>query len=158
MPGPARALPLLATAIAAMGLLAAGCGGEDGGEAGGGDEPTGLSVRVVPQDPSAPEESRPPAVEPGGTLQARVVNETDETFTYGADYELERRIDGGFEPVELPDRPVIQIAYVAEPGEAGPPVTVEVPKDAKPGPWRVVIARGAPGVEVLAGEFEVTDA
>jgi hypothetical protein len=97
----------------------------------------------------------PTSVAPGDSLQARVLNETDARFTYGKAYSLEREGPQGFQPVELPDRPVIQVALIAEPGEQGPPVRVDVPAQAQPGTWRVVIQRDLPGVGDLAGEFQV---
>lgn len=84
-------------------------------------------------------------------------NGTDEQFTYGAGYELERQMGDAFEQVELPRSPVIQIAYVAKPGKTGPPVMVTVPKDALAGQYRVVIGGGTPDVGDLSGEFEVFD-
>ncbi len=57
--------------------------------------------------------------------------------------------------MKLPDTPVPQIAYIAKPGENGPPVTVKIPKDALPGQYRVVIQRDVPDVGDLSGEFEV---
>lgn len=99
----------------------------------------------------------PSTVAPGGRLEARVLNETSTAFTHGAGYALEREGPAGFESVPLPERPVIQIALVAEPGEEGPPVRVAVPARAEPGTWRVVIQRDLPGVGDLAGEFEVRD-
>ena len=93
---------------------------------------------------------------PGDTIEARIVNDSDEEFTYGAGYELERQMGGSFEQVKLPKRPVITIGYVAKPGETGPPVEVRIPEDALPGQYRVVIQRDVPDVGDLSGEFEVT--
>lgn len=84
-----------------------------------------------------------------------MVNDTDEQFTYGAGYEIDREVDGSFEPVKLPDRPIIEIGYVADPGETGAPVSVDVPGSAAPGIYRVVIQRDVPNVGDLSGEFEV---
>ena len=64
----------------------------------------GLSVNVQP--PTAPA---------GSTVRASVRNDTDEQFTYGAGYALERESDGAWEEVELPSRPVPEIGYVAPP-------------------------------------------
>jgi hypothetical protein len=98
----------------------------------------------------------PESVAPGERLAATVVNESDREFSYGAGYELERKKEGGFVPVDLGERAVIQIAYVAEPGGRGPAVAVKIPRDAKPGTWRVIIARDVPGGGDLSAEFEVT--
>jgi hypothetical protein len=84
-----------------------------------------------------------------------VVNDGKREYAYGADYELERRTGSSWERVKLPPHPVIQIAYIAEPGDTGPAVTAAVPEDAALGEWRVVIDRNAPGTGLLAGEFEV---
>jgi len=134
--------------LAALALLAAGCGDDETTTVS--STPTapsgGLSVRV-----------EPPSSAPGATVMASVRNDTGEQFTYGAAYELEREVDGGFEQVDLPSRPVIEIAYVAPPGETGPPVEVELPADLEPGTYRVVLLRDVPEVGDLAGEFEVTD-
>lgn len=109
------------------------------------DAEAGLSVLVEPEEAG-----------PGTTIKASVVNETEEQFTYGAAYELEREVSGGgFEPVKLPKTPVIEIGYVADPGGTGPPLTVEVPGSAAPGTYRVVIQRDVPGVGDLSGEFAV---
>jgi len=142
-----RAMRLGAIALAALlgGSLAA-CGNDAGGTTTGGGNPAGLTVEVDPG-----------SVPPGGKLAASVVNETGRQFTYGAGYELEREVDGAFEPVDLGDRAVIQIGYVAKPGGTGPPVRVEIPKDAEPGVWRVIVARDVPGAGDLSAEFEVTD-
>ena len=129
-------------AIAAAALLVA-CGDDDAGEVE--TAVTGLSVEVDPE-----------SVAPGGTLAASVVNESDREFSYGAGYELERKKGDRFVPIDLGERAVIQIAYVAEPGGRGPAVAVKVPKDAKPGTWRVIIARDVPGGGDLSAEFEVT--
>jgi hypothetical protein len=107
---------------------------------------SGLAVEVDPN-----------VAPPGGTVAARVLNETEQEFTYGAGYELEREGDGGWQQVELPDRPVIEIGYLAKPGGKGPPVQVQIPPDAEPGSWRVVIQRDVPGVGDLSGEFQVSD-
>jgi len=131
--------------ITGLVFAAAGCGGSD--DAG---SPTstgvagGLSVTVEPAEAA-----------PGDEIAARVVNDTDQAYTYGAAYELERHAGGGWEQVKLPDRPIIEIGYVAEAGETGPPVSVAVPKDAAAGRWRVVIDRDAAAAGLLAGEFEV---
>jgi len=138
---------IAALLLAALALLAAGCGGSD---AGGGATTSGpaatLTVTVEPA-----------AAAPGDEIAARVNNDGDESYTYGAAYELERRVGDAWRQVKLPPRPVIEIGYVASPGAAGPPVTVKVPNDAEPGSWRVVIDRDAPGVGLLSGEFEVVD-
>lgn len=143
-----RLLPTLLVAVVVIALGVVACGdSDDSDDADGGadGEPSaGLSVTVDPE-----------AVRPGQTLQARVVNETDTRYTYGAAYELEREVDGEFERVPV-DKAFIQIAYIAQPGEPGPPVAVEVPRDAEPGRWRVILDRDAPGVGELAAPFEVS--
>jgi hypothetical protein len=140
-----RRLPLLALAGALAAVAGLGGCGDDAPDEPGGDDGVGdLSVELDTT-----------AVDPGERIQARVRNDSDETFTYGAGYELEREVDGDFEPVELPRRPVPQIGYLAEPGQSGPPVTVEVPGDAEPGRWRVLLARNVPGVGDLGAEFVV---
>ena len=147
-----RSSRISVAAIALAGLLSgslAACGDDSAGGGDGtsdGGSAAGLSVEV---DPSS--------VPAGGKLAASVVNGTDTQFTYGAGYELEREVEGTFEPVDLGDRAVIQIAYVAKPGDTGPPITVEIPKDAEPGTWRVIVARDVPGAADLSAEFEVTD-
>ena len=57
--------------------------------------------------------------------------------------------------MKLPIEPIPEIGYVAPPGEAGPPVAIELPKDLAPGSYRVVIRRNVPGVGDLNGELEV---
>jgi hypothetical protein len=140
-PGGIRATAIAAGILLCVSLLA-GCGAD---EASVTSQPA-LSVVV---DPSS--------VPAGGVLGASVVNNTDSQFTYGAAYELEREVNGTFEPVDLGDRAVIQIAYVADPGGTGPPVTVEVPGNAKPGTWRVIVALDVVDIGDLSAEFEVTD-
>lgn len=117
----------------------AGCAGEEPGS----DRDEGAAV-VLSRE----------SVSPGGSLTARVRNRTGEQITYGLAYRLQREVDGEFTEVELPDRAVIQIALVANPGETGPPVTVEIPEDAETGRWRVIL--GAAGSEPdLRAEFDV---
>jgi hypothetical protein len=141
-----RPLPVLLATLA-LGFVLAACGGDDsnGADDSDGDAAGELSVTLDPE-----------SAEPGDTLEARVVNDTDSRYTYGAAYELEREVDGEFERVPV-DRAFIQIAYIAPPGEAGPPVAVELPRDAETGTWRVILDRNAPGVGELAAEFEVSD-
>lgn len=146
-------LLLVSILFAGCSLLLAACGDEvdetavtstssttTGGTA------NGLSVKVEPQQAA-----------PGSTIQASVVNATAKQFTYGAAYELEHEVDGRFEVVELPPRPVIEIGYVAPPGKDGPPVEVKLPDDLASGTYRVVIQRDVPEVGDLAGPFEVSD-
>ena len=133
---------LLAPAIACALLLSA-YGGDDDKTIS--DPPdAGLQVLV-----------KPPVTKPGGTVMAEIVNGSEKTFTYGRAYELERQEGEDFVEVKLPPRPIPQIAYIAEPGENGPPVPVHIPKDALPGQYRVVIQRDVPDVGDLSGEFEV---
>jgi len=148
-----RFRPSRLAATLVLGLLIFGCGGDQGGDdssspssdpSSDGGDTAPLSVVVDPETAS-----------PGDRLQARVLNETEEDFTYGLSYELEREVDGGFELVKTPPRAVIQIGLIAKPGRQGPPVRVEVPDDAEPGTWRVVLLRDLPEVGDLAAEFEV---
>lgn len=142
-PGGIRATAIAAGILLCVSLLA-GCGD---------DEPSA----TVTSQPALSVVVDPSSVPAGGVLGASVVNNTDSEFTYGAAYELEREVNGTFEPVDLGDRAVIQIAYVADPGGTGPPVTVEVPGNAKPGTWRVIVALDVPDTGDLSAEFEVTD-
>lgn len=135
-----------AAALLASGTLAA-CGNE-------GDSSTDASASAG-SDGGLRVEVTPPRTTPGATVQAAVVNDTGEKFTYGAAYELERQVGGDFEQVKLPERAVIQIAYVAKPGESGPPVDVNIPGDALEGRYRVVIQRDVPEIGDLSSEFEV---
>ncbi len=137
------------TALVACSLLLAACGG-DSGESSSTSSPTtsaetGLSVEVTPAK-----------ADPGQPVEARVVNGTDKQFTYGAAYELERQTAEGLEGIDLPDRPVIAIGYLAPPGETGPPVKVKLPADLEPGTYQVVIQRDVPGVGDLSGQFTIT--
>lgn len=134
-----RRLLLLAACAA---LLLAACG--DGDNTTSQPADVGLEVLV-----------KPTVAVPGGSVQAVVVNGSDERFTYGAAYELERQMGEDFIKVPLPKRPIPEIAYVAEPGETGPPVKVMIPRNALPGQYRVVIQRDVPDVGDLSGEFEV---
>lgn len=138
--------PPFAVLAAAAALLIAGCGEKSEPSLDDIEPPTTSTLSVVVE---------PSSVAPGGRLQASVLNETDERFVYGLDYSLERKGPGGFQPVRLPDRPVIQKGLIADPGEQGPPVRVEIPPQAEPGTWRVVIQRNLPVVGDLAGEFQV---
>ncbi len=104
-----------AVVVIAAAVLLVACGDDDAGEVQA--EVTGLSVEVDPE-----------SVAPGETLAATVVNESDREFSYGAGYELERKKGDRFVPVDLGERAVIQIAYVAEPGGRGPAVAVKVPR------------------------------
>lgn len=138
-------LPFAVLAAAAA-LLIAGCGEKSEPSLDDIPPTTESTLSVIVE---------PTAVAPGGRVEASVLNETDAAFTYGADYALERQGPGGFQPVKLPERPVIQKALIARPGEQGPAVQVDVPAQAEPGTWRVVIQRNLPDVGDLAGEFEV---
>lgn len=123
-------------------LLLAACGDDDTDTS----QPADAGLRVLVE---------PTVAVPGATVRASVVNGSDEKFTYGPAFELERQMGEDFIEVKLPDRPVPQIAYVAEPGETGPPVKVKIPGQALPGQYRVVIQRDVPDVGDLSGEFEV---
>src|SRR5688572_20242341 len=130
-----RGLGALALLLASLTLVA--CGGDDDdatSTAAPAPAPGGLSVEVQPASAS-----------PGDTVEAVVVNEGDEQFTYGAAYELEAEAGGTWEPVKLPIEPIPEIGYVAPPGGTGPPVSVDLPKDLEPGTHRVVIRRNVPG-------------
>lgn len=134
-----RRLLLLAACSA---LLLAACGSDEGGSTGPAD--AGLQVLV-----------KPTVAVPGETIRAYVVNGSEEKFSYDPTFELERQMGQDFIAVKLPDRPVQPIAYIAEPGETGPPVQVKIPGQALPGQYRVVIQRDVPDVGDLSGEFEV---
>lgn len=137
------AMRILLAPLAACVLLLSACGGDDDKTIS--DPPdAGLQVLV-----------KPPVTEPGGTVRAEIVNGSEEQFTYGRAYELERQEGEDFVEVKLPPRPIAQIAYTAKPGESGPPVEVHIPKNALPGQYRVVIQRDVPDVGDLSGEFEV---
>jgi hypothetical protein len=141
---PAALLLLGCLALVALPLSA--CGDDSGSDDATSAADAGLRVEVTPE-----------AVDPGGKVKARVVNDTAERFTYGLGYELERQQGESFEPVKLPRRAVPAIGLIAAPGETGPPVTVRIPADALPGQYRVVIQRDVPDVGDLSGEFEVRD-
>jgi hypothetical protein len=128
----------------------------------GGDEEAASTSSTTPSTSTASSgglsvEVRPASASPGDQVEARVVNDTDEQFTYGAAYEMEVNSGGTWKPVELPVEPVPEIGYVAPPGETGPPVAVDLPEDLAPGTYRVVIRRNVPGVGDLSGELEVVD-
>lgn len=127
----------LGPALVAIALAIPGCGGEEPDEQSRAEVTVELSAETV-----APAES----------LEARVRNESSEAITYGLAYRLQREIDGEFTEVRLPDRAVIQIALVANPGDVGPPVKVDVPGDAEPGRWRVILGNDPD----LSAEFEVS--
>lgn len=134
---------LIGCLLLAPALLLVACGG-------GGEEttsqPADAGLRVVVE---------PGHTTPGGTVKAEVINDSEEEFTYGAAYELERQMGEDFIEVKLPPRPIPEIAYIAAPGETGPPVEVKVPAQALPGQYRVIIQRDVPDVGDLSGEFEV---
>lgn len=127
----------LGLALAAAALSVTACGGEEP------DDESGSGVTV---------ELSAAAVAPGGSLEARVRNRTTEPVSYGLAYRLQREVDGEFTEVRLPDRAVIQIALVANPGEVGPPVEIDVPADAEPGRWRVILGADPD----LSAEFDVS--
>ena len=142
---------------AALLALATGCGGDGGGTTGpeGGE---GEATGGPEPDKAAPGVSlvaEPTTVAAGETLQVRVVNETGTRLSYGRGYAIERLVDGGWEPIGLPPQVVPMIGLVAEPGELGPPITVQVPEDAAPGRYRVTLAQPPKGAGSLAAEFEV---
>lgn len=156
-----RSLRLLAPIGALVLGLALGSCGDDP------DQPvsspaTSTSSTPEPGPPDAPGDELTVAVEPspappGSTVQATVQNGTTKEFTYGAAYELDHQVDGAWEMIELPSRPVIEIAYVAPPGKSGGALAVELPGELEPGTYRVVITRDAPGFGLVAGELEVAD-
>lgn len=138
-------LPLL---LAPCTLHLASCGDDTDDDAPASDQPSAnLTVSVEPSEAA-----------PGSTVEASVVNETEKQFTYGAGYELDRIVEGGgTEPVKLPPRPIPEIGYVAQPGESGPAVIVELPSDLSPGAYMVVIQRDLPGVGDLSGDLQIVD-
>jgi hypothetical protein len=138
---------LATVALAAVACLALTACGDDSGSGTGETTSADAGLRV---------EVEPARAAPGATIRARVVNDTGREFTYGAAYELERQAGDSFEKVDLPPRPVPEIGYVAKPGGTGPAVDVEIPKDALPGQYRVVIQRDVPDVGDLAGDFAVS--
>lgn len=140
-----RAAPLLSAAAAAALLLGA-CDDDETGSPTSTSAPpeAGLRVEVTPAEAT-----------PDATVEARVVNGTADTFTYGLAYALERRQGSSFVKVAEP-RVVPSIGLVAKPGDTGPPVRVRIPRDARPGEYRVVIQRDVPDVGVLSGELAVT--
>lgn len=146
--------PLLLALALAISVGLASCGGDPSGSTSAVASTTtpasttgdGLTVAVEPPEATA-----------GSTLEASVENGTANEFTYGAAYEIDRAVAGGWDLVELPARPVIEIGYVAPPGESGAAVEVELPADLDVGLYRVVIARDVPNVGDLVGKFEVTD-
>ena len=132
-------------------LLLASCGDDDETTGAGSttsNEPGGaLSVSV-----------EPPEAVPGDSVEASVVNGTEEEFTYGADYQLDRvSSDGKTEKVRLPNRPIPLLGYIAAPGKSGPAVSVKIPADLPPGTYRIVIQRNVPGVGDLGGQLQVVD-
>jgi hypothetical protein len=129
-------LAMCSLLLPASSLLLAACGEDEQTTS---DEPT-TEVIVTPA-----------SARPGSMVAAAIRNEGDEELTYGAAYEIERSVDGSWEPVELPQRAVPEIGYVASPGGTGPPVAVELPDDLEPGTYRVVLS------ERYYGEFEVVD-
>jgi hypothetical protein len=141
-----RASTVIATATALLlgaGLLSA-CGDDDGDDGDPAASDPGLTVELNADSFPA-----------GAMIAATVINNTDEDFTYGAPYALEVEVEGEFEPVDLGDLAFIEIAYVAKAGGVGPLVAVDVPDDAEPGTWRVLLSPDFPGTENLTAEFEV---
>ena len=145
-----RRRTLIAAAALALlaGALIAACGNDQGGSDGASSDADDSGLRVELDASSFP---------PGATIAAVVVNNTNEDFTYGAPYALEREVDGQFEPVDIGNLAFIEIAYVAKAGGKGPAVAVEVPKDAEPGIWRMLLSPDFRGAEGLSAEFEVSD-
>lgn len=139
-----RRIAFPACLLAAGALAFSACGSDDADDTTAEPADAGLQVLVDPATAA-----------PGDTVLARIDNGSEEQFSYGPAYELERQEGEDFVAVKLPDRPIPQIAYVAEAGSSGPPVKVKIPKDALPGQYRVVIQRDVPDVGDLSGEFEV---
>jgi hypothetical protein len=143
--GRAAALRATAVALAAAALSLSACGGgSDSSGTTGAPADAGLRVEVTP-----------PRAAPGDTVNARVVNDSQETFTYGRDYSLELQEGDSFVKVGSPGI-VPEIGLVAKPGETGPPVPVRIPEDALPGQYRIVIQKDVPDVGDLSGELAVT--
>jgi len=140
---PSSLRPALWLIAAACALALTACGGDSDDTS---SQPADAGLRVL---------VTPPKASPGDTIEAEVVNDSDEEFTYGAGYELEYQQGEDFEPIKLPNTPVPEIGYIAKPGESGPPVKVKLPGNLKPGQYRVVIQRDVPDVGDLSGEFEV---
>lgn len=143
-----RGLGALALLLASLSIAA--CGGDD--------EDTTSTAAPAPGSGGLSVEVRPESAAAGETVAAIVVNEGDEQFTYGAAYELEAEAEGTWEPIELPIEPIPEIGYVAPAGGAGPPISVDLPRDLESGTHRVVIRRNVPGVGDLSGEFQVIEA
>lgn len=144
----ARHLLLPPLAVLSLALAFAACGSDSGDDTGtDSSQPAdaGLEVLVEPE-----------RAEAGDTVKATVVNGTEKQFTYGKAFELERQEGEDFVKVKLPPTPTPMIALVAEPGESGPPIQIELPKDLMAGQYRVVIQRDVPDVGDLSGAFEVT--
>ena len=135
------------TAVLLISTLLLACGDDDASTSTttGGASAAGLSVVVDP-----------PRAEAGATVLAAVRHDTERQFTYGAGYGLQHEVDGDLEDVDLPERPIIEIAYIAEPGKTGPPVEVQLPPDLEPGSYRVIVAPDVPGGN-LSGQLEVTE-
>ncbi|MFN8151697.1 MAG: immunoglobulin-like domain-containing protein [Solirubrobacterales bacterium] len=146
----ARHLLVPPLAVLSLALAFAACGSDSGDNTGDGTDSSqpadaGLEVLVEPERAAA-----------GDTVKAEVVNGTEEQFTYGKAFELERQEGEDFVKVKLPPTPTPMIALIAEPGETGPPIQIKLPKDLMPGQYRVVIQRDVPDVGDLSGAFEVT--
>jgi len=157
-----RPLALMAALTLTLGLAA--CGEKDEPEATDitsissttSTTPTADTTVTTPTDNGLTVVVDPSQAKAGSTLKANVRNDSDQEFTYGAGYEIDRAIAGGWEAVELPQRPVPQIAYVAPPGDSGGAIDVMLPASLEPGLYRVVIARDDPRVGEVVGDFEVT--
>ncbi len=140
-----RSATSAAAALVAAALLLGGCG----------DDSEGGGTTAAPADAGLRVEVTPPRAGPSDVVRARVVNDSEETFTYGLAYVLEMQEGNSFVNVSEP-RIVPEIGLVAKPGETGPPVKVRIPEDAVAGQYRVVIQRDVPDVGDLSGELTVT--
>lgn len=141
--------PRLAGLVLLACLLLAACGDDE-------SDQTSSTTAAASTAGTLSVEVEPASAAPGESVQARVVNDGDSEFTYGAAYELEVESSGAWKTVKLPVRAVPEIGYIAPPGGTGPPVQVELPADLAPGSYRVVIQRNVPGVGDLSGEFGVS--
>lgn len=149
--GSAR-LPLIGALLALALALIGGCDDEDGNDT---TATANGSVTTAPSSSEVRVTLSDRVVRPGQSFSAAVVNDADIPVTYGAGYKLERRTRSG-EFVEFPIRPqpIPDIGLVAEPGETGPEVEVEVPERARSGIYRIILNASVQG-DRLSATFRV---